>query len=142
MESTTTYSNSPAGGATSVQGLFLIHHLMALQTLQNILVQPFEDDEMRMNAFNRQSLYLQSLIVDDRARANVQKAIDKREVELLANPLYKNDRNNILAARLLVVTELCRYLSQSMDLIHHDIVSSIGGGNADVTAELDAGDEE
>jgi hypothetical protein len=119
-----------SGGATSIQGLFLIHHLMALQSLQNILIGHYESERERLGAFERQSMYLVSLITDDDARANIEVAIRKKEAELKENPLYDSSEdegdNNKIYARLSVVTELCRYLASSMDLIHHDIISSIG----------------
>ena len=119
-----------SGGATSIQGLFLIHHLMALQSLQNILIGHYESERERLGAFERQSMYLVSLITDDDARSNIEVAIRKKEAELKENPLYDSSEdegdNNKIYARLSVVTELCRYLASSMDLIHHDIISSIG----------------
>ena len=119
-----------SGGATSIQGLFLIHHLMALQSLQNILIGHYETERERLGAFERQSMYLISLITDDDARSNIEIAIRKKEAELKLDPLYDTSEEDVdgnkIYARLSVVTELCRYLASSMDLIHHDIISSIG----------------
>lgn len=138
--------NQSAGGATSVQGLFLIHHLMALQRLQEILTQPYDSEDKRWSAFNMQSIYLWSLITDDGQRMKVKSSIQKRELELKKEPWFQNEQNNQYVAKMAIVTELCRYLSQSMDLIHHDIISAVGSGTSDVDAADDAlpvsGDDE
>jgi hypothetical protein len=130
--------NQSIGGATSVQGLFLIHHLMAMQQLQTILTATYEYDTDRWSAFNRQSLYLLSLITDDVQRAKVRDIIDAREKELIINPWYAEASENRYASRLTIITELCRYLSQSMDLIHHDILSSVGSGTSDIVDTPDS----
>jgi hypothetical protein len=113
---------------------------MALQSLQNILIGHYETEHERLGAFERQSMYLISLITDDDARKNIEVTIRKKEKELKENPLYdtvdEDIDGNKIYARLSVVTELCRYLASSMDLIHHDIISSIGK-KSDVDEKID-----
>ena len=133
-----------SGGATSIQGLFLLHHLQALQRLEIILVDKELDEDERLAAVTRISEYLLSLIVDNDVRSRVAKTLKEKEEEIRNNPEYEKESNNILSARLTIVTELCRYLSASLDILHHDVLSSVGflGSDVDDREELDADDRE
>ena len=120
------------GGATSIQGLFLLHHLQALQRLEIILVDKDLDEEDRIAGVTRMSEYLLSLIVDNEVRSRVAKTLKEKEEEIEKHPKYEKESDDLLAARLVIVTELCRYLSASLDILHHDVLSSVGFLGSDV----------
>lgn len=131
-ENPTSSIDSMGGGAVSIQGLFLLHHLQALQRLETLLTDKDLDEDARLAAVTRMSEYLLSLIVDDDVRKKVSQTLKKKEEEIEKNPEYEKASNNILSARLVIVTELCRYLSASLDILHHDVLSSVGFLGADI----------
>lgn len=140
MEQHTT-STQPVAVGTSLESLFLLHYLQSLTTLQNILVNPaYPDNETRFTAFNLQSIYILHLIPDATKRNEIIEAIDKIESEQIINGKFKNKKDNLYFARMLVVSEIVKYLQNSLDLIHSDILGAIAGDVDVISLEGDGFD--
>jgi hypothetical protein len=118
---------------TSLEGLFLFHYLFSLTRLQQILTDPvYVEESARFNAFTLQSQYILHLIPEKSRRDDIQTKIDEVETKLKTEKKYTGEYANIYIARMLVVSEIVKYLTESLDLIHSDILGSISRKAADI----------
>lgn len=117
----------------SLEGLFLFHFLYSMTKLQEILTSPgYTDESERFAAFNLQSQYILHLIPDNDRRTHIADRIDEVEAELIKNKKFAGEYSNKYVARMLVVSEIVQYLTESLDLIHSDILGSITRKAADI----------
>jgi hypothetical protein len=134
--------NSASLGGTSLEGLFLLHFLQALQKLQESM-RDGEDPEARWEWFNLQVMYILHLIPDRDKQSEILELIDKKEAEYRQNKTYSGQYTAGYMARLEVVTGVIIYLSNSLDLVNDDIIGAMThkAERAAYSKGMGAGDE-
>ena len=118
---------------TSVETLFLLHYLQALQKLQDTFLSPNagdrgEDGNPRtcnppLHLFNLQLAYILALI-PDHDRQNSIKA-EMREYKQHLKTLGVKDDVIDYHAGFYIVTEIIKFLNSSLDLTHTDIIGDV-----------------
>ena len=123
-----TSSNGITGSGTftglSLDGIFLIHFLNALERLQIILGEGGTDEEARWIKANLQFEYLKALL-PVKMQEKVDKVILEREAELRKKKEVSGEYAPQYLARMRIVTEITAYLTQSLDLTHDDIIACL-----------------
>lgn len=111
----------------SLDGIFLIHFLNALERLQNYLGEGGggeEQEEERWNKVNLQFQYLLHLLPHDKQR-HINKLVDDRALELRESKEYKGVYTPMYLSQMVIITEIVGYLTSSLDLVHEDIVAAL-----------------
>jgi len=123
---------SYGGGSTpgnftgmSLDGIFLLHFLNALERLQVYLGEGTGDNEEdRWMKVNLQFQYLLHLLPRDKQK-RINKLVDDRERELRENKEYSGTYTPMYLARMQIITEIVGYLTSSLDLVHEDVVAAL-----------------
>lgn len=109
----------------SLDGIFLIHFLNALERLQIYLGESTgEDEEGRFIKVNLQFQYLLHLLPRDNQK-RINKLVDDRALELKENKEYGGTYAPLYIARMQIITEIVGYLTSSLDLVHEDVVAAL-----------------
>lgn len=108
----------------SLDGIFLLHFLQALDRLQVYLGEGGEDEEQRWMRVNLQFQYCLHLLPRDK-QDEINRLVDAREQELKRCRVYSGAYTASYIARMLIVTEIVGYLTASLDLVHEDIIASL-----------------
>lgn len=108
----------------SLDGIFLLHFLQALDRLQVYLGEGGEDEEQRWMRVNLQFQYCLHLLPRDK-QDEINRLVDAREQELKRSKVYSGAYTASYIARMLIVTEIVGYLTSSLDLVHEDIIASL-----------------
>jgi hypothetical protein len=116
--------NSPSSfTGMSLDGIFLIHFLNALERLQ-IYLGESPDEESRWAKVNPQFEYLLALLPPD-TQKKINKAVVDREAELRASGEVSGDYAPQIIGRMQIVTGIVVYLTNSLDLVHEDIIGAL-----------------
>lgn len=118
-----TGDSTPITTGTSLEGLFLLHFLQALTKLQESMAG--DDSEKRWEWFSLQTEYVKRLIPDRERQAEIQQMIDVKEAEYKKNKTYTGEYTAGYMARLEVVTEVIIFLTNSLDLVHDDVIGAM-----------------
>lgn len=108
----------------SLDGIFLLHFLQALDRLQVYLGEGGEDEEQRWMRVNLQFQYCLHLLPRDK-QERINNLVDERERELKQSKDYSGTYTPMYLARMQIVTEIVGYLTASLDLVHEDIIASL-----------------
>ena len=84
-----------------------------------------DDSEKRWEWFSLQTEYVKRLIPDRERQAEIQQMIDAKEAEYKKNKTYKGEYTAGYMARLEVVTEVIIFLTNSLDLVHDDVIGAM-----------------
>ena len=109
---------------TSLESLFLFHHLDALTRLENIITMPLSLEE-RSALITLQVHYLLHLIPNDQKQQDILKRSIEAE-EHLKTIREMEDQERHISAQFVIVTEVIKYLNSSMDIVHEDILGAAG----------------
>jgi len=108
----------------SLDGLFLLHFLQALDRLQQYLGDSGTDEEGRWMRVNLQFQYLCHLLPRD-IQAKVSKMVDAKEQELKQSKEVGGEYAPLYISRMEIITEVVMYLTASLDLVHEDIIAAL-----------------
>ena len=108
----------------SLDGIFLLHFLQALERLQVYLGEGGGDEGDRWMRVSLQFEYIKHLLPKE-VQQKVHKLVDEREQELKVSKEYKGEYAPLYVARMQIVSETVGYLTASLDLTHEDIVASL-----------------
>jgi len=110
----------------SLESIFLLHHLDALQRLENIITMPDLGMESKSSMLAMQSAYCLHLLPSR----------DQQKEILLATQAYENELRDIdknlsdpmisIHCTFYIVTSIIQYLNSALDLTHEDIIGAVG----------------
>ena len=123
----TAYSGASGSGnftGLSLDGIFLLHFLQALDRLQSYLGEGSGEEETRWMKVNLQFQYLIHLLPRE-TQVRVNKLVEAKERELKVNREIGGEYAPLYISRMEIVTEVVTYLTNSLDLVHDDIIASL-----------------
>lgn len=125
----------------SLESLFLLHHLDALQRLENIIIMPELGEDARASMLAMQSAYLLHLLPDRDKQNEILKATQEYENELRDIEKTMNDSMLKIHSTFYIVTSIIQYLNSALDLTHEDIIGAVGDHVMELINETEKGME-
>jgi hypothetical protein len=110
----------------SLESIFLLHHVDALQRLENIITMSELSEEARSSMLAMQSAYLLHLLPDREKQNEILQATQAYEKQLKAIDKNLSDSLLLVHCTFYIVTSIIQYLNSALDLIHEDIIGAVG----------------